>query len=163
RLAELAARAIIESGNVYHTEQAWIDMEAAFLSALFSHASTLSLPTPLTAYRLFTGQSQTDLLEQLVASSSPMAREQALIFQQTTERLRGSIVPVVAARLQFLRDQAVARFTSASLEPPDFGPLREKPSALYWCLREQDIVRLRPLTSVFFSLLLEQLANGEPP
>ena len=74
--------------------------------------------------------------------------------------MRGSIVPVVAARLQFLRDEAIARFTSASLAAPDFARLREEPAALYWCLNEADIVRLRPLTSVFFSLLLEQITRA---
>jgi len=42
-----------------------------------------------------------------------------------------------------------ARFTSASLAPPDFGRLRALPEALYWCVQEQDMVRLRPLSSLF--------------
>ena len=151
----------MESGNTAHTEQAWLDLETSFLAGLFSHAATLSEPTPITAYRLFTRQPQEALLEQLLASSSPVAVEQAIIFQQTQERMRGSIVPVVAARLQFLRDPSVARFTSASLFAPDFGLLRRVPHAVYWCLREQDIARLRPLTSVFFSLLFEQIAEEE--
>lgn len=161
RLAELAARAIVESGGTSFAEQAWIDMEAAFLSALFSHASTLERPTPLTAYRLFTTQNQERLLTQLHASESPVAREQAEIFSQTTERMRGSIVPVVAARLQFLRDPDIARFTSSVREAPDFRALKVTPHAVYWCLREHDMPRLRPLTSLFFTLLLEQLAVGE--
>ncbi len=159
RTAELCARAIVESGNTQKTEQAWLDLEAAFLSALFSHAAYLPEPTPLTAYRLFTRQSQEDLIEELLNSPSEVAQEQAQIFQQTQEKMRGSIVPVVAARLQFLRDEAVARFTSASFAAPDFSHLRERAIAVYWCLREQDIARLRPLTSVFFSLLLEQIAQ----
>lgn len=156
--AELCARAIVESGNTAHTEQAWLDMESAFLAALFAHAAVLSEPTPLTAYRLFTRQSQEELLEQLLASPSEAAREQAMVFLQTQERMRGSIVPVVAAKLQFLRDPRVQRFTSAELTPPELGALRHRPLALYWCLGEHDIVRLRPLTSLFFTLLLEQLA-----
>lgn len=159
RIAELCARAIVESGSTGHTEQAWLDLEAAFLSALFAHAATLPAPTPITAYRLFTAQPQEALIEQLLSSESRTAREQANIFLQTQERMRGSIVPVVAARLQFLRDDAIARFTSASLAAPDFGRLCEEPAAVYWCLREQDIARLRPLTSVFFALLLEQIAS----
>lgn len=161
-LAETCARAIVESGNTARTEQAWLDMETAFLAGLFAHAATLSEPTPLTAYRLFTRQSQEALLEQLLASPSEAAREQAMVFSQTQERMRGSIVPVVAAKLQFLRDPKVQRFTSAERLPPDFGELRRAPLALYWCLREHDIVRLRPLTSLFFTLLLERLAaDGE--
>jgi type IV secretion system protein VirD4 len=37
------------------------------------------------------------------------------------------------------------------------------PTAVYWCLREQDIARLRPLTSLFFTVLLEQIAGEEVP
>lgn len=161
RIAELCARAIVESGSTGGTEQAWLDLEAAYLSALFSHAATLPAPTPLTVYRLFTRQTQETLIKQLLASESPTAQEQANIFLQTQERMRGSIVPVVAARLQFLRDDAIARFTSASVAAPDFGRLRDEPAALYWCLKEQDIARLRPLTAVFFSLLLEQISGKD--
>lgn len=163
RIAELCARAIVESGNTGQTEQAWLDLETSFLAALFSHAATLPEPTPVTAYRLFTRQPQEALIHQLLTSSAPVAQEQAIIFEQTQDKMRGSIVPVVAAKLQFLRDPAVSRFTSASLFAPNFGQLRRNPYALYWCLREQDIAMLRPLTSVFFSLLLEQIAGEEIP
>lgn len=158
RIAELCARAVVESGATERQEPPWPDLEAAFLSALFAHAATLSIPTPLTAYQLFTRLEPQKLLDAFLISDSPVAREQAIIFQQTNERMRGSIIPVIASKLQCLRDPRVARFTSASLTPPDFGRLRLAPEAVYWCVREQDMVRLRPLSSIFFSLLLEQLA-----
>ena len=163
RIAELCARAVVESGNTNNTEQAWIDMETAFLSGIFAHASTLSEATPLSAYRLFTLQSVRALIKQLLSSPSETAREQASVFSQTQERMRGSIVPVVASKLQFLRDPAVARFTSASVKPTQLGYIKRKPTAVYWCLRESDIARLRPLTTLFFSLLLEQLAAEDGP
>ncbi|MES2462100.1 MAG: type IV secretory system conjugative DNA transfer family protein [Armatimonadota bacterium] len=158
RMAELCARAIVEAGATEKQEPPWPDLEAAFLSSLFSHASTLATPTPLSAYELFTRQEPAALMESFLSSASPVAREQAIIFQQTHERMRGSIVPVVAAKLQFLRDPVVSRFTSAELTPPDFGKLRCTPQSVYWCVREQDIARLRPLSALFFTLLLEQLA-----
>ena len=157
RMAELIARAIVMSGNTERTEQVWLDLEAGFLSALFAHAATLEEPTPLSAYYLFTRQRPEALQLQLETSHSPVAREQANILKQTSERVRGSIVPVVAARLQFLRDPAVARFTSSVREAPQFSRLRTTPQALYWCLREQDVTRLRPLSAVFFTVLIEQL------
>ena len=159
RIAELCARAVVEAGAVVRQEPPWPDLEAAFLSALFAHASTLAVPTPLTAYQLFTRLEPQKLIDAFLHSSSPVAQEQAIIFQQTNERMRGSIIPVIASKLQCLRDPRVARFTSASLTPPDFGRLRLAPEAVYWCVREQDMVRLRPLSSLFFSLLLEQLAS----
>ncbi len=161
RIAELCARAVVESGNTQSTDQAWIDTETAFLSGVFAHASTLAEPTPLSAYRLFTRQGIEALIEELMGSTSEAAREQATVFSQTQERMRGSIVPVVAAKLQFLRDPAVARFTSSSLKPTRLGSIKREPTAVYWCLRENDIARLRPLTSLFFSLLLEQLGAEE--
>jgi type IV secretion system protein VirD4 len=163
RIAELCARAVMESGNTAKTDQFWIDAEAAYLAAIFAHASTLDNPTPLTAYRLFTRQKPEELLEQLLESPSETAREQAIIFSQTDPRIKGSIVPAVASKLQFMRDEKVARFTSATFEPPDFGELRRQSVAVYWCLREQDIARLRPLTSLFFAVLLEQVAGEEVP
>ena len=105
---------------------------------------------------------QKTLLSQLSKSKSAVAREQANIFTQASERMRGSIVPAIAARLQFMRDPAIARFTSASLLAPRFAALRKTPMALFYCLPEKDIPRLRPLTSLFFTLLLEELnAEGE--
>ena len=159
RIAELCARAVVEAGAAERQEPPWPDLEAAFLSALFAHAATLSVPTPLTAYQLFTRLEPQKLLDTFLVSQSPVAREQAIIFQQTNERMRGSIIPVVASKLQCLRDPRVARFTSASLTPPDFDRLRLAPEAIYWCVREQDMVRLRPISSIFFALLLEQLAT----
>jgi type IV secretion system protein VirD4 len=158
RIAELCARAVVEAGNTERQEPPWPDLEAAFLAALFAHAATLSVPTPLTAYRLFTRLEPQKLLDAFLMSQSPVAREQAILFQQTNERMRGSIVPVVASKLQFLRDPRVQRFTSASLAAPDFGRLKTMAEAVYWCVLEQEMVRLRPLSSLFFSLLLEQLA-----
>ena len=159
RIAELCARAVVEAGATERQEPPWPDLEAAFLSALFAHASTLAVPTPLTAYQLFTRLETQKLLDAFLMSQSSVAREQSIIFQQTNERMRGSIVPVVASKLQCLRDPSVQRFTSASLAAPDFGRLKVMPEALYWCVPEQDMVRLRPLSSLFFSLLLEQLAG----
>jgi type IV secretion system protein VirD4 len=161
RMAELCARALIESGNTGKTEQFWIDAETAFLSAIFAHVSTLRRPTPLTAYRFFTRQSPHRVLEQLLESESEAAQEQAIVFEQTDEKIKGSIVPAIAAKMQFLRDDATARFTSSQLFAPDFSVLKRVPQAIYYCLREQDIVRLRPLTSLFFTLMLEQLASTE--
>jgi type IV secretion system protein VirD4 len=161
RMAELCARALIESGNTGKTEQFWIDAETAFLSAVFAHVSTLDKPTPLSAYRFFTRQSPRSVLEQLLNSESEAAQEQAIVFEQTDERIKGSIVPAIAAKMQFLRDDATARFTSSQLFAPDFSVLKKFPQSVYYCLRETDIVRLKPLTSLFFTVMLEQLGATE--
>ena len=163
RISELCARALMTAGNTSNTDQFWIDAETAFLSAIFAHTATTKYPTPLTAYRLFTRQKPDELLQQLLYSPSYVAREQAIIFEQTDAKIKGAIVPAIASRLQFMRDPNLQLFTSASLEAPSFGQLRRQPTAVYWCLREQDIARLRPLTSLFFTVLLEQIAGEEVP
>ena len=161
RMAELCARAIMTAGNTERTDQFWIDSETAFLSALFAHTATTMNPTPLAAYNLFTRNKPDELLQILSNSSSYFAREQAIIFEQTDSRIKGAIVPAVASRMQFMRDEKICLFTSGSTEAPDFGKIRHTPTAIYWCLREQDIARLRPLSSLFFTVLLEQIANEE--
>lgn len=162
RLSELCARALLESKTKPHTEPYWIDGEVALLSALFSHTATLAQPTPLTTYRLLTRQTDDQLEEQLMNSASDAAREQALIFYHKTEpKHRHSFVTGVVNALQFMRDPEIARFTSAEVKPPQFGRLRREPTAVYYCLREQDITRLQSLTSLFFTLVLEQLAAEE--
>lgn len=163
RFAQLCARAIIEAGNSSHTEQFWIEAETSYLAAVFSHASTMGAPTPLTAYNLITSMDQKDLLKMLLNSPSRVARAQAGVFNQTNEKIKGAIVPAVAANLQFLLDDEIARFTSASLEPPNFANLRREPTGVYWCVREQDLARLRPLTSLFFTVALEQIAGSGIP
>jgi type IV secretion system protein VirD4 len=159
RMASLCARAVVEAGATERQEAPWPDLEAAFLASLFSHASVLSVPTPLTAYNLLTRTEPAKLMGMFLTSPSIVAREQAVIFEQTHERMRGSITPVLAAKLQWLRDPDVARFTSATFAAPDFGRLRVSPESLYWCVREQDIALLRPLSSLFFTVLLEQIAG----
>lgn len=161
RMAQLCARAIMEAGGNGKTDPFWLEAETSFLSALFAHTATLGEPTPLTAYRLFSRQRPEVLLEQLINSQSEIAREEAIIFSQTDPRIKGGIVPAIASKLQFLRDPKIARFTSASLEAPDFGMLRIEPMAVYYCMKEQDISRLKPLTSLFFTVLLEQIAGEE--
>lgn len=162
RMAELCARGLITPNTTPATEAYWVNGEVALLAALCAHTATLSEPTPLTAYRLLTRQTDAQLEEQLRNSSSEVAQEQALIFYQKTEpKHRNSFTTGVVNALQFMRDPEVARFTSAGVEPPDFGRMRREAMAVYYCVREQDIERLKSLTSLFFTILLEQIAGEE--
>jgi type IV secretory pathway TraG/TraD family ATPase VirD4 len=52
---------------------------------------------------------------------------------------------------------------SASLNSFDFSTLKRLPMALYWCLPERDIPRLRPLTSMFFTKLFDDLGGEANP
>jgi type IV secretion system protein VirD4 len=66
----------------------------------------------------------------------------------------------VSNRLAWLKEPAVRRFTSAELVPPDFAALAREPTAVYWVLHEQDVALLQPLSSLFFTLLLDQLGSA---
>jgi len=78
-------------------------------------------------------------------------------------RTLGNIMSGVANKLSWLKDDSVRRFTSASLEPPDFSQLLREPTAVYWVLHEQDMARLQPLSSLFFTLLLDELTTQQGP
>jgi type IV secretion system protein VirD4 len=64
--------------------------------------------------------------------------------------------------LLFLSDPAVRRFTSASTQTPDWGQLRQESVAVYWVLQENDIALLKPLSTLFFTLMLYQLKKEDP-
>lgn len=161
-LAMLLARAVMESEGSAKTDPFWIDAESAFLASLFAHTATLKEPTPACAYDLLTSHSATKLINALLNSSSTVARQFANVFMQADAKLRGSIVIAVATRLLFLSDPAVRRFTSASTQAPDWGQLRQGPVAVYWVLQENDIALLKPLSTLFFTLMLYQLKKEEP-
>ncbi len=83
------------------------------------------------------------------------------------DETQAGVVLSVSDKLAFLDDPVVRRFTSASLTPPNFGLLVQNPTqpiAVYWVVHERDAALLQPLSSVFFTLLLEHLGRmpGDP-
>ena len=95
--------------------------------------------------------------------------ERARMCGQTLAGLRSEtatgIVMSVSQKLAFLHDPAVRRFTSADLNPPDFRRLAnpDRPVGVYWEVHEEDVDLLKPLSSLFFTLLLHQLCQGSEP
>jgi len=161
-LTRLIARAVMESDGNSRADPFWTYAETAFLAALFSHATTFDEPTPAAAYDFLTSHNAEQLVKALLKSQSPVARQFANIFNQADAKLRGSIVIAVATRLIFLSDPRVRRFTSAVSSAPDFGALRQLPTALYWVLQENDVTALKPLSALFFTIMLHQLKEQEP-
>ena len=78
--------------------------------------------------------------------------------------MRAAIVLDVQNRLTFLDDPngAPDDLGRASARP-DFGRLRREPTAVYWRLTEQDIALLRPLSALFWTLLLHDLVATDGP
>jgi type IV secretion system protein VirD4 len=58
-------------------------------------------------------------------------------------------------------DPSVKRFTSASLQPPDFTELQRASTGVYWVLHEQDLGYLRPLSALFYTLAIYQLSQRQ--
>lgn len=158
----LARAVILSSGGAAGAEgNFWIDTGSFFLAAVFAHTSTFARPTPAAAYDLLTTIKGEDLTEILLNSPSLIARQYATLFSAADYKLRGNIMIGATAKLVWLSDEKVRRFTSASLEPPDFGELRRKNVAVYWVLSEQDVAVLKPLSTLFFTLVLNQIKNAE--
>lgn len=157
------AQAIIMSsgGSSSADSQFWIDAGSQYLAALFAHTSTFTTPTPAAAYDFATTYKGEVLLEQLLESTNPISRQYATLFSAADPKLRGNVMIGANAKLIWLADEKVRRFTSASLEPPDFGSLRNKKIGVYWVLSEKDVTLLQPLSTLFFTLILYQLKEAE--
>ncbi len=162
RLADSLARAIIESGQTKRTDQFWLDGEAAILSALFAHTAEQPEPTPATAYGILTSvPTGNALITTLQQSPSPIARELIAAAAKASEKVRGDMLTSVIARMRWMTDEKIKRFTSASVQPPDFKELRHHPVGVYWVMHERDLGYLRPLSALFFTLVLDQLSEGK--
>jgi type IV secretory pathway TraG/TraD family ATPase VirD4 len=163
RVAELCAEAIVINDG----ESFWADTETQLLTALFSHVAHSPTPTPAAVYDLLTLTPTEDLIEQLSGSVSVVARRQANLFKSnaTDPKTRANIITGTVRSLKWLEDDNVRRFTSASLTPPNFRLLKQKPVTIYWSLRKSDVSRLKKLTAIFFTVLFEQLeeAAGDIP
>jgi type IV secretory pathway TraG/TraD family ATPase VirD4 len=58
-------------------------------------------------------------------------------------------------------DDEVRRFTSATKTVWDFSQLREHAVGVYWILSETDMALLKPLTSLFFTLILYSIKKKD--
>ena len=164
RVADLLAHALVESGQTSRTDQFWLDNEVNLCAAIFSHVAHAPEATLASAYAFLTscGDFET-MVERLLGSPSQHARSCAGILLMTDARIKGAVLPGVASKLKFLDDPKVKRFTSSSLTSFDFSVLKRMPAAIYWCLPERDIPRLRPLTSMFFTKLFDDLGGESNP
>jgi type IV secretion system protein VirD4 len=156
------ARAVVtseEGGGGGHAF--YVRADTAFMASLFAHASSLEEPTPAAMYDFLTSHPGDLLTSALLNSPNAIARQFATIFSQADPKTRGSIIIGCGITLVWLADEKVRRFTSSTVEPPDFRKLREEPTAVYWCLQENDIAILKPLSTIFFTLCLHQLKQAE--
>ncbi len=155
RVADLLAEAVVQP-HAGGGEQFFRQAAVGFISALFMYtALEMTVKTPATAYRLLV-EGGLALLDRFRESEIASCQLIANTYQGS-ERTRDSVLAEVITKLGWLDDPAVARFTSAATQPPHFARLLHEPMALYWVLHERDVDRLRPLTALFFTLLLDAL------
>jgi type IV secretion system protein VirD4 len=159
-ITSLLARAIVVAKGASH-EPFWDDAETNLLAALMAHAATFDTPTPAAMYDFLTSLEQHDLIEQLLNSPSKIARQFIRLFQQASDNVRGNTALGLGSKLSWLMDEEIRRFTSSSRKVFDFRQLREVAVGIYWIISETDIAVLKPLNSLFFTLVLWSIKQTE--
>jgi type IV secretion system protein VirD4 len=158
----LALAVVTSSGAASSADaQFWVDAGSQYLAALFAHTATFEHPTPAAAYDFATSFKGEELVQQLLKSPNPIARQYATLFSAADPKLRGNVMIGANAKLIWLGDEKVRRFTSSSIKPPDFSFLRKHKTGVYWVLSEKDVTVLKPLSTLFFTLVLYQLKEGQ--
>lgn len=168
----LAKAVVTNSASAVGKDDFWVKTGSFFLASVFAHASTFDTPTPAAAYDFISPYAPADgqmpervgeqILAMLIKSSNSIARDYAMNLSTAAKpELIGSIIIGVISNLTWLKDEKIRRFTSASIKPPDFTIMREKQTGVYWVLAENDVSILSPLSSLFFTLLLDQLKSDD--
>jgi type IV secretion system protein VirD4 len=163
RTTRVIAEAIIRSSSTGKSDVFFENAEINLMIGLLAHAATFEQCTPAALYDFITHPSHTgdDLMSALINSPSKIARDAATIFKQTDKKLRGGIIAGIVPKIDWLADEQIRRFTSASRKSPDFGALRGKQISVFWNVSESDVSALQSLSCLFFTLVLHQIKNGE--
>ncbi len=154
---KLARTIITNGGDSKNKEAFWDKAETALLAALFAHVATTDTPTPAFAYDILHERDMNGVAEILFNSKSRLARQQARVFWDAGDKLRGSVFTGARVSLTWLGDEKVRRFTSSTIKPINFAEMRAGKTGVFWCLPVKAIATLRPLTSLVLTLCMEQL------
>jgi type IV secretion system protein VirD4 len=161
---KLARTIVTNGGDSKNKEAFWDKAETALLAALFAHVATTDTPTPAFAYDILHERDMNGVAEILFDSKSRLARQQARVFWDAGDKLRGSVFTGARVSLTWLGDAKVRRFTSSTLKPINFAEMRAGKVGIFWCLPVKAIATLRPLTALVLTLTMEQLkeTKGNP-
>jgi type IV secretion system protein VirD4 len=152
------ARTIVTNGGDSRSKEAfWDKAETALIAALFAHTVTTDTPTPAFAYDILHECNMNGVAEILFNSKSRLARQQARVFWDAGDKLRGSVFTGARVSLTWLGDAKIRRFTSSTLKPINFAETRAGETGIFWCLPVKAIATLRPLTALVLTLAIEQL------
>ncbi|CAN5585188.1 hypothetical protein BH10ACI1_BH10ACI1_05020 [soil metagenome] len=161
---KLARTIVTNGGDSKNKEAFWDKAETALLAALFAHVATTDTPTPAFVYDILHERDMNGVAEILFDSKSRLARQQARVFWDAGDKLRGSVFTGARVSLTWLGDEKVRRFTSSTLKPINFAEMRAGKTGVFWCLPVKAIATLRPLTALVLTLTMEQLkeTKGSP-
>lgn len=165
RMADLLAAAAIQRGRAVRRGEQYYELSAHNLTkALCMHLAVTPEPSANALYALL-GTGAQGVHKALAESPSEQARA---IYQISLEGKRpaerADILSDVWNYLAWLGDEQVRAFCSVP-ETPDFVQAVDAGAGIYWCLPQADTERLETLSSIFFTVLLDQLARrtGERP
>ncbi len=153
--AEAVAAAIIAptpGGN----DKFWTNAELGLITAMLLHIAHSDIPTPTHLYNLIT--SGIESISKVLADSPHRASRALLMtFVESKKDNKSGIVQGLAGNLNWMNNDKVRRFTSSDTHAFNFGQLREKPYQIFWCLEQDDVVKLQTLSTIFFSIIITQL------
>lgn len=130
---------------------------AAFIAAVFAHATTFKYPTPAAAYDFLMSFDASTMLTAMLDSKSRVARAYATILLGGKEETLLEIQRNARLALGWLAIPAVRKFTSCTEYPPNFGVMKQKQISVYYCLSETETKVLKSLSAIFFTVILHQL------
>lgn len=168
RFCENMARVAVASSSLSTEKNSfWASAETYLLASLFAHISTFEQPTPATLYQFIrqvdgkmaksSEELGLDILGLLLESNNQIARDYAMSLCASREPgLIGTIMIGLISKLAWLQDEQIQQFTSTDTFT-DFANLRKQETVVYWVLDQEDVKKLRPLTSLFLNSMLYQL------
>lgn len=162
-IAERVAAAIVQrEGDT--GEQYWQISEQQLLQAAISHVAYSRVPTPTHLYELLCSGIGS-ISKELSRSQVETTRRLIASYVSLEDKMKAILAQSLVAKLTWLENSNVRRFTSSTKLEFDFSKLRKYPTQVYWCLSEDDIKTLQPLTTIFFNLALVKLkkADGNIP
>lgn len=162
---QLAQALILSTESANASSTFLTESATGLLSALFAHVSSLEDATAITAFDLFNSSNCGELITKLLNSHNPMAGKFIRAYAPLNGRVQQAIFSLIKQKLMFVENPQVRNILSGSVEAPDFRQLKKEKIAVSWVVPELEAHLIKPLTSLFFTMLLHQLqqSNGDIP
>jgi type IV secretion system protein VirD4 len=154
--AESIAGAIVNAAAVTGDSKFWAEAEEGLVTGLLLHIAHSEMPTAAHLHNLVTSGVEA-VSKALEESEIKATRALSMSFVEAPDPNKKSIIQGLSGKLSWMNNPKVRRFTSSDTNAFNFGQLREKPYQVYWCLEQDDVVKLQTLSTIFFSCIITQL------